>query len=226
MVFSIQHKFLCYWQWNTYRFKRVSESGQHLLHELYCASIDSYPLASGLLPVWPTHLPVSGWAWEMFSLWNLPSLSRGKFWLKPLYLLEIDTEILFTVLFREQSSINSAPIVTFNMDSRSALSRLRTTGCSRVFHRHAGRSSSPLQVLWSFAFFFRLLFFAFILYIFEVLSFFNNDLWCLQPFRGPTEQSQLQSNSQDNNSVNRCNCIIDQIFTGGLQSDVVCQACQ
>lgn len=23
-----------------------------------------------------------------------------------------------------------------------------------------------------------------------------------------------------------CNCIIDQIFTGGLQSDVVCQACK
>lgn len=44
--------------------------------------------------------------------------------------------------------------------------------------------------------------------------------------RGPNEQPQPQSNSLDNNSVHRCNCIIDQIFTGGLQSDVVCQACQ
>jgi len=43
--------------------------------------------------------------------------------------------------------------------------------------------------------------------------------------RGPNEQPQPQSNSLDNNSVHRCNCIIDQIFTGGLQSDVVCQAC-
>ena len=24
----------------------------------------------------------------------------------------------------------------------------------------------------------------------------------------------------------RCNCIIDQIFTGSLQSDVTCQECQ
>jgi len=27
-------------------------------------------------------------------------------------------------------------------------------------------------------------------------------------------------------SVHHCNCIIDQIFTGGLQSDVTCQNCQ
>lgn len=27
------------------------------------------------------------------------------------------------------------------------------------------------------------------------------------------------------NNPNRCNCIIDRIFTGGLQSDVTCQAC-
>ncbi|XP_055984589.1 ubiquitin carboxyl-terminal hydrolase 27 [Sorex fumeus] len=27
------------------------------------------------------------------------------------------------------------------------------------------------------------------------------------------------------NNLNHCNCIIDQIFTGGLQSDVTCQAC-
>ena len=151
---KLQCKYLWYWQLNAYRFKRFGEFGQHLLHELYCTSFDSYSLASGLLPVWPPHLPVSGWAWEMFSLWNLSSLSRGKFWWETLYLHVIDTKLLFTVLFREQSSIDSAPIVTFNMDSRPALSRLRTTGCSRVFHRHAGRSSSPLQVLWSIVFFF------------------------------------------------------------------------
>ena len=28
------------------------------------------------------------------------------------------------------------------------------------------------------------------------------------------------------NNPNRCNCIIDRIFTGGLQSDVTCQACR
>ena len=28
------------------------------------------------------------------------------------------------------------------------------------------------------------------------------------------------------NNPNRCNCIIDRIFTGGLQSDVTCQACK
>ena len=65
---KLQCKFLCYWQLNAYRFKRFGEFGQHLLHELYCTSFDSYSLASGLLPVWPPHLPVSGWAWEMFSL--------------------------------------------------------------------------------------------------------------------------------------------------------------
>uniref|UniRef100_A0A0N8D386 Ubiquitin carboxyl-terminal hydrolase n=2 Tax=Daphnia magna TaxID=35525 RepID=A0A0N8D386_9CRUS len=40
--------------------------------------------------------------------------------------------------------------------------------------------------------------------------------------RGPNEQ---QSTQPQENSVNRCTCIIDKIFTGGLQSDVVCQAC-
>lgn len=28
------------------------------------------------------------------------------------------------------------------------------------------------------------------------------------------------------NKVTKCPCIIDQIFTGGLQSDVVCQTCK
>lgn len=27
-------------------------------------------------------------------------------------------------------------------------------------------------------------------------------------------------------TIHHCNCIIDQIFTGGLQSDVTCQNCQ
>ncbi|XP_053657819.1 ubiquitin carboxyl-terminal hydrolase nonstop [Anopheles marshallii] len=34
-----------------------------------------------------------------------------------------------------------------------------------------------------------------------------------------------QNQSSDPNPT-QCNCIIDQIFTGGLQSDVVCQACK
>nr|XP_023654218.1 ubiquitin carboxyl-terminal hydrolase 22-like [Paramormyrops kingsleyae] len=32
-------------------------------------------------------------------------------------------------------------------------------------------------------------------------------------------------NSKMTNNPNHCNCIIDQIFTGGLQSDVTCQVC-
>lgn len=40
----------------------------------------------------------------------------------------------------------------------------------------------------------------------------------------------LWSTGDDNgkkaNNPNHCNCIIDQIFTGGLQSDVTCQVCQ
>ncbi|KAG1704425.1 Ubiquitin carboxyl-terminal hydrolase 22 [Nymphon striatum] len=34
------------------------------------------------------------------------------------------------------------------------------------------------------------------------------------------------TNGMPNNNPHHCNCIIDQIFTGGLQSDVVCQACK
>jgi len=33
------------------------------------------------------------------------------------------------------------------------------------------------------------------------------------------------TNGMPNSNPHHCNCIIDQIFTGGLQSDVVCQAC-
>ncbi|XP_045065691.1 ubiquitin carboxyl-terminal hydrolase 22-like isoform X3 [Coregonus clupeaformis] len=33
-------------------------------------------------------------------------------------------------------------------------------------------------------------------------------------------------NGKKANNPNNCNCIIDQIFTGGLQSDVTCQVCQ
>jgi len=44
--------------------------------------------------------------------------------------------------------------------------------------------------------------------------------------KGPIDhQSSLPQTNCQENVVNRCNCIIDQIFTGGLQSDVVCQAC-
>ena len=38
-----------------------------------------------------------------------------------------------------------------------------------------------------------------------------------------------QNNNNNNGYSNRhhhCNCIIDRIFTGGLQSDVVCQHCK
>ncbi|KAM9181434.1 LOW QUALITY PROTEIN: ubiquitin carboxyl-terminal hydrolase 51 [Dugong dugon] len=38
--------------------------------------------------------------------------------------------------------------------------------------------------------------------------------------------SKDDSVGQEVNNPNCCNCIIDQIFTGGLQSDVTCQACQ
>ncbi|XP_032826199.1 ubiquitin carboxyl-terminal hydrolase 22-like [Petromyzon marinus] len=34
------------------------------------------------------------------------------------------------------------------------------------------------------------------------------------------------ANGKRSNNPNHCNCIIDQIFTGGLQSDVTCQVCQ
>ncbi|XP_054160267.1 ubiquitin carboxyl-terminal hydrolase 22-like [Oppia nitens] len=34
------------------------------------------------------------------------------------------------------------------------------------------------------------------------------------------------TNGPTSNSPHHCNCIIDQIFTGSLQSDVVCQACK
>ena len=37
---------------------------------------------------------------------------------------------------------------------------------------------------------------------------------------------QGDDNGKKANNPNHCNCIIDQIFTGGLQSDVTCQACQ
>ncbi|XP_049500584.1 ubiquitin carboxyl-terminal hydrolase 51 isoform X2 [Panthera uncia] len=37
--------------------------------------------------------------------------------------------------------------------------------------------------------------------------------------------SKDDSVGQEANNPNCCNCIIDQIFTGGLQSDVTCQAC-
>nr|XP_020009085.1 ubiquitin carboxyl-terminal hydrolase 51-like [Castor canadensis]XP_020009086.1 ubiquitin carboxyl-terminal hydrolase 51-like [Castor canadensis] len=38
-------------------------------------------------------------------------------------------------------------------------------------------------------------------------------------------QSKYDSVEQEASNLNCCNCIIDQIFTGGLQSDVTCQAC-
>lgn len=37
---------------------------------------------------------------------------------------------------------------------------------------------------------------------------------------------QGDDNGKKANNPNHCNCIIDQIFTGGLQSDVTCQVCQ
>ncbi|XP_029067781.1 ubiquitin carboxyl-terminal hydrolase 22 isoform X2 [Monodon monoceros] len=46
---------------------------------------------------------------------------------------------------------------------------------------------------------------------------------------GPGSQSHRLLPGDDNgkkaNNPNHCNCIIDQIFTGGLQSDVTCQVC-
>uniref|UniRef100_A0A8C6KPY2 Ubiquitin carboxyl-terminal hydrolase n=1 Tax=Nothobranchius furzeri TaxID=105023 RepID=A0A8C6KPY2_NOTFU len=35
----------------------------------------------------------------------------------------------------------------------------------------------------------------------------------------------INDNGKKTNNPNHCNCIIDQIFTGGLQSDVTCQVC-
>lgn len=37
---------------------------------------------------------------------------------------------------------------------------------------------------------------------------------------------EMKSTSQGSSSPNGCNCIIDQIFTGGLQSDVICTFCK
>lgn len=34
------------------------------------------------------------------------------------------------------------------------------------------------------------------------------------------------STAPPSSNPHHCSCIIDQIFTGGLQSDVVCQACK
>lgn len=41
-----------------------------------------------------------------------------------------------------------------------------------------------------------------------------------------TSLSSGDDNGKKANNPNHCNCIIDQIFTGGLQSDVTCQVCQ
>lgn len=43
--------------------------------------------------------------------------------------------------------------------------------------------------------------------------------------RGLSDTRTEPPNGQSSSS-NRCNCIIDQIFTGGLQSDVICQVCR
>ncbi|XP_054624169.1 ubiquitin carboxyl-terminal hydrolase 22 isoform X1 [Dunckerocampus dactyliophorus] len=40
-----------------------------------------------------------------------------------------------------------------------------------------------------------------------------------------TSNCTIDDNGKKANNPNHCNCIIDQIFTGGLQSDVTCQVC-
>lgn len=44
----------------------------------------------------------------------------------------------------------------------------------------------------------------------------ENDLNCID-----LNQTQLHFSNYNN-----CNCIIDKIFTGGLQSDVICSHCR
>ena len=44
--------------------------------------------------------------------------------------------------------------------------------------------------------------------------------------KGQSDDSKPSPDSDTGQSLNQCNCIIDQIFTGGLQSDVVCQFCK
>lgn len=49
--------------------------------------------------------------------------------------------------------------------------------------------------------------------------------------KGSTSSDKDNKNNKKSDTTNtnvhtQCNCIIDQIFTGGLQSDVVCQACK
>ena len=53
-------------------------------------------------------------------------------------------------------------------------------------------------------------------------------LYCLSDITNDnyTSRSSGDDNGKKANNPNHCNCIIDQIFTGGLQSDVTCQVCQ
>lgn len=44
--------------------------------------------------------------------------------------------------------------------------------------------------------------------------------------KGQSNDSKPSPDSDTGQSLSQCNCIIDQIFTGGLQSDVVCQFCK
>lgn len=60
----------------------------------------------------------------------------------------------------------------------------------------------------------------------------NSDIIVGEPNGGGSTASSVgeggsgSGGNHNNSSPNQCNCIIDQIFTGGLQSDVICQSCR
>lgn len=110
------------------------------------------------------------------------------------------------VLFREQGPTHITSTPPLDLDACSSFSRIRATRCSRIFYRDFGCSPPSLQVD-----------------SLHIRRLIRGILIFSSLCRGPNEQ---QSTQPQENAVNRCNCIIDQIFTGGLQSDVVCQACQ
>lgn len=51
------------------------------------------------------------------------------------------------VLFREQGTTDAPQAPPPDLDARSPFGRLRTAGCSRVFHSHSRRSPQTLQVI-------------------------------------------------------------------------------
>ena len=103
---------------------------------------------------------------------------------------------------------HAIPSAASGVDACATLGRIRAARRARVPHRGTRRSASPLQ-----RFFFNL--FTFIL---NPRVIFSVDIISLFKSTG--------ANGKSLNNPHHCSCIIDQIFTGGLQSDVTCQKCK